>query len=143
MRYSIYSTNRKSAIKHTSQECDSISPTSDVLKVPPYKGTARMSIWHSSQHDDCDQSTTDDQHHSHILHYRYQSIREDTCQRDKDRDEDIGDVNVPGLNNEVRVEYGIELDSDVGTDLHNRSQIEEPAEEIDASSEETEYSAVL
>lgn len=50
---------------------------------------------------------------------------------------------MPGLDDEIRVEDGVELDGDVGADLRDGCKVEEPAEEIDAASKEAEDAAVF
>ena len=45
---------------------------------------------------------------------------------------------MPGLDDEVGVEDSVELDGDVGDDLRDGGEVKEPAEEVDATSEEAE-----
>lgn len=47
------------------------------------------------------------------------------------------------LDFKVRVEDGVELNSDIGCNLCDRSKVEEPAEEINRACKEAEDAAVL
>ena len=143
MRNGVDGPNGEGAIQHTCQKRNAISPPRDIDEIYENKIATRMLVWYSRQHDDGHKTTPNDQRHASVLQYRYQSVCEYACQRNEGGHKYVRDVDVPRLDNEVRVKYGVELNSDIGDDLRDGGEVKEPTEKVDAAGEETEDTAPL
>lgn len=120
MRDSIGRTNRERAIQHTGQERDPTAPAGLIVPITPYKGVARVLFWHRRNHDDGYQPANDDQNQSSLLQSRDKPVAEDDKSTAHPRNDQVGDVDHPRLDDEVWMENSIHLHGDVGENLVDR-----------------------
>ncbi len=144
MRDRIWRSDGEGAIQHPRQKRDPVAPPSCVVlaEVTPYGGVAGMDLRHRRYHDDSDESTTDDEEKTDIVQCGQNSVSEDDDGAAGPGDDEEGDVDVPRLDDEVRVEESVHLDDDIGWDEHYGCEVEDPAEEIQGAGVETEDSTI-
>ena len=147
MRDSIRGANRKSTIQHPGQEGYTITPAGQIScrigSPAPHAFTTRMHLRHRRHDNNCNQPTPDDQKQPNFIQHRQQPVREDDSEGAEPGDEDEGNVDVPGLDDEVGVEDDVHLDGDVGRNGDDRGEVEDPAEEVEGAGEEAEEAAVF
>lgn len=68
-----------------------------------------MLLWHCSNYDDGDETSSKDQEQPDILQVRDEPITEDANTTAKPYNADEGDVCMPCLDDQIRMEHGVHL----------------------------------
>ena len=74
-----------------------------------------------------------------MLQLRHEAIAEDDKRSAAPSNQDERDVDMPRLDDKLRMKNGVHLNGHIGDDLDDGSKVEDPASEVDESSEESEH----
>lgn len=146
MRNRIWRSHRKSPIKHPQQKRHPSLPTRQVVlvKTPPDEIVTRPLLRHGGQDDNRDDPAHNHKEHARVLGVRQELVAKDDGQDANPENEEVGDVDVPGLEGVgVAVVNDVHADGDVGRDLDQGGEVEHPAVKVDPAGEEAEEAAVL
>lgn len=142
MRDSIGCTDDEGAIKHSCQESDTAGPAGLVVPCTPYKGIAGVCRWLGRTDDDCNKAAGDDEEKADMIQGWQKTVTENNKRTTAPGDDEKRNVNMPRFDHKIWVEDGIHLDSDVGRDRNDGSQIKDPAEKVQVAGEEANNSAI-
>ena len=138
--------NRESSVQYTCQESDTIAPARQIVfregGTAPDRRAAGVLLGHSGHDDDGDEAAANDEEKANVIKDWKDSVGEDDDGGGQPGDEYEGNVYVPWLDDEIRVEDGVHLDGDIGRDGDNGCEIEYPAEEVERAGKESYHPAV-
>jgi hypothetical protein len=102
-----------------------------------------MLCGHGSDYNNRHQATHKHHEQAQILQVWYSAISEDDNGNAQPQNQEVGDVDVPGLDNQIRVVDRVQGHGDVGRDLDDGGEVEDPAKEADPACKEPNRPAPL
>lgn len=144
MGYGIWRADREGAVEDPGQEGDPIVPTHRIIlaEVTPHGRVGSMHLRHRCDHDDGHDATANNKNQSDLVQEWQYPVPENDQRAAGPCYDDESDIDVPRLDDQVGMEYGIHLYRHVRGDGHDRGKIEYPAEEIERAGEESKDAAI-
>ena len=121
MSDSVWRANSKSAVENTSQERHSIAPPSSIVlaEIAPYGRITGMNFWHCGNNDDSDETTNNDQEETDLIQTWEDSVGKDHDGATEPSNQDKGNIDMPWVDYEIRMEDGVHLNRYIGRDGHD------------------------
>lgn len=111
MGHGIWRADCEGAVEDPGQEGDPVVPTDRIIlaEVTPHGRVGSMHLWHRCNYDDGHDATTDNENQSDLIQEWQYPVPENDKRAAGPCYDDESDVDVPRLDDQVGVEYGVHL----------------------------------